>query len=173
MLSKKQNDFNFMVGYFILNIIAYIAVVYWFTTGLEWIFWAFVSFLAVPIQIFVISVLVYAGVSIIERIRNKNQPTERILCSALNYNGTIVAGMGQAKCIKAILDLNPDADTEVINNNQGFLTSKGRFVDRFEAWDIAMANNQIKYNNDREPFTIDGKPVLMSIHLYTLDEIYG
>lgn len=169
---KTKNDFNFMVGYFMLNIIAYIAVVWWFNDGLEWIFWAFVSFLAIPIQIFIISILLYAGISITERIRNKKELKERILCSALNYNGTIVAGMGQNKCIQAILDLKPDADPKVINNNQGFLTSTGRFVDRFEAWDIAVANNQIKYLKDEKPFEVDGRPLLMSIHLYDKDVIY-
>lgn len=98
-----------------------------------------------------------------------SKDNEHIVCSALNYNGTIVAGIGQHKCIEAILAFNPDADPKVINNNQGFITSTGRFVDRFEAWDIAQTNNQIKFNTDRPPLEIDGKPILMSTHLFKQD----
>lgn len=175
-----------MVGYFILNIIAYIAVVWWLNDGFEWIFWAFVSFLAIPIQIFMISILLYAGLTITERIRGKHveepaepieeKPNENIVCSAFNYNGIIVAGLGQYQCINAIIDLKPDVENDANffnESNQGFITSTGRFVDRFEAWDIAVANNQIKYNNDREPFKVNGKPILMSIHLFNSDDIFA
>jgi hypothetical protein len=167
-MNKNDKDIYLMLGYFVLNILAYIAVVWWFTTGLEWIFWVFVSFLAIPIQIFIISILLYAGLSIIERLVKKSKVKEKeyIVCSALNYEGTIFAGIGQSYCIRAILKLNPKPDPDIINNNQGFITSTGRFVDRFEAWDIAKANNQIKYHTDRPPFEVDGKPMLMSIHLY-------
>lgn len=78
-------------------------------------------------------------------------PPERIVCAANQYGGTyglVLAGVRHA-CdamggVQDALDarhcdLHEDYGQEV----QGFLTSKYRFVDRKEAWKIAVQQNQI------------------------------
>ncbi len=89
---------------------------------------------------------------------------ETIVCSALNYKGIIVCGIGQHKCIETILAFESKPDNKIINNNQGFITSTGRFVTREEAWIIAGEANQIKYTPIE--FGVDDKPFLMSTNLF-------
>lgn len=95
---------------------------------------------------------------------------EHIICSAIKYKGRIHGGIGCGQIIDNILSFDPKPDKEGghdINNNQGFITSTGRFVDRYEAYKIAKENDQIKYNT--EMFGKSDKPILMSIHLYNYD----
>lgn len=93
----------------------------------------------------------------------KTIDTEYILCSAIKYNNIVVCGRRCADVIETILAFDENPDKNQLNNNQGFMTSKGRFVDRFDAWDIASDNGQIKYE---KTFFVGGKPLLMSINLY-------
>ncbi len=69
---------------------------------------------------------------------------EFILCASLNYNGTIISAARHSDCYAIILELfaNPVLPDRA---EQGFLTSKNRYVDRKEAWKIAKENNQIKW----------------------------
>jgi hypothetical protein len=75
--------------------------------------------------------------------------TERILCAAIQVRrGTgatiVLAGHRHHNCIHAYADLlPPDARGRVGQDDQGFLTSRGRFVDRAEGWSIAEAAGQI------------------------------
>jgi hypothetical protein len=68
---------------------------------------------------------------------------EYILCSAVEYNGQIISGFRHNDCNDIIRSINPNYKPD--RKNQGFLTSMNRFVDRKEAWRIAVANKQIKY----------------------------
>lgn len=92
---------------------------------------------------------------------------ETIVCSAIKYKKLVFCGIGCAKIVQNILSFNPNPTEEEsleINNNQGFITSTGRFVTREEAYSIARENNQIKYYD--EPFGEGKTPFLMSINLY-------
>lgn len=88
---------------------------------------------------------------------------EFIICAAVNYDGTIVCGRRHGDCYRTAESLlkictcwrkhqntMPQfADRE----NQGFMTSTGRYVTRVEAFTIAKANNQIihkMFDNDSE-----------------------
>jgi hypothetical protein len=86
---------------------------------------------------------------------------EYILCSAISYHDEIFTGYRCGDAIKVFLRIYfKEALSETI---QGFITSKGRFVDRTEAYYIAEKNNQIKF----EVIDFKGKtPLLMSINLY-------
>ena len=92
---------------------------------------------------------------------------ETIVCSAIKFKGRIHGGIGCAQIIENILSFTPNPTKEESNdirNNQGFMTSTGRFVDRYEAYPIARLNKQIKYYDT--PFNDGAKPFLMSINLY-------
>lgn len=95
------------------------------------------------------------------------QKGEYVVCSAINYKGKIYGGIGCGQVIESILAFTPKPtpeESKEINENQGFLTSKGRFINRREAWYLATANNQIKYN--KHDFEKSQDPFLMSINLY-------
>lgn len=96
---------------------------------------------------------------------------EHIVCSAIKFKGLVHGGIGCGQIIQNILSFTPkptSLESREINNNQGFITSTGRFVDRYEAYKIAKANNQIKYNLDQAEWMDknNNNPYLMSIHLY-------
>lgn len=69
---------------------------------------------------------------------------EFILCAALNYNGTIIAAARHKDCYKVIEELFLNTGM-CEREDQGFLTSQNRYVNRKEAWKIAKENNQIKH----------------------------
>lgn len=76
---------------------------------------------------------------------------EFILCAAINYHGTIICGRRHGDCYKVLKNLlSKDFDPDDLPNreDQGFLTSFNRYVDRKEAWKIAKENNQIKFGGD-------------------------
>ena len=91
---------------------------------------------------------------------------EIILCSAINFNGTIICGYRHGDCYKILRQLKPaiTKDEEPDRNMQGFLTSLNRFVDRKEAWKIAKENNQIKFGLKASDFGEDS--ILISENLY-------
>lgn len=78
---------------------------------------------------------------------------ERILCAALLYNGNIVAGYRHSNCYETIANVLgvdtacDDWANKIPNlpgrNEQGFLTSKNRYVNRVEGFDIALNANQL------------------------------
>ena len=78
--------------------------------------------------------------------------TERILCAAVLFNGKIVAGYRHHSCWATIKNLS-GSEPNIIRENNGFLTSHNRFVDRKEGYLIAKANDQLlmkpkKYDKD-------------------------
>jgi hypothetical protein len=88
---------------------------------------------------------------------------EFILCSALDYNGTIISAARHSDCYAIIKKL---FDNPVLpeRDKQGFLTSRNRFVDRWEAWQIAKLNNQIRYGE--EASDNGDESILISENLY-------
>lgn len=86
---------------------------------------------------------------------------EWILCSAVMYNGMLIAGMRHSDCYRVITGLTGITKLPG-RESQGFLTSNNRFVDRAEAWKIAKNNGQIRYGAVRHDEDIE----LISENLY-------
>ena len=95
---------------------------------------------------------------------NTTEEKEYIICSCINYKGTKVGGRNMRNCYEAISNLVANPDMNEIHNNQGFITSTGRFVTREEAWIIAKENNQIKYEMIKDFGSTT--PFLMSVNLF-------
>jgi len=74
-------------------------------------------------------------------------PNEYILCAAINYRGIIVSGKRHGDCYDTLYGIlgSRDIKDNPCREQQGFLTSYNRYVDRKEGWVIAKKNNQIKY----------------------------
>lgn len=82
---------------------------------------------------------------------------EHILCSAIWYDdgiardhmpvnvdhGIVACGLRHANCYAVLIAMFPDR-RYMSRCKQGFLTSKGRFVTRAEAWDVALAAGQVE-----------------------------
>lgn len=93
---------------------------------------------------------------------------EKILCAAINYNGIIVCGFRHSDCYEIIKSLVGDINSDNMpkKDNQGFLTSKNRYVGRKEAWIIAKENKQIIYGLETFNHNNGEKPILISENLY-------
>ena len=87
-------------------------------------------------------------------------PDEYILCSAIKYDGITVPGLRHGDCYNTILKLKGEFETPG-EENIGYLTSKGRFVDRHEGYLIAREYNQIVIGRTDETTS-----VLISENLY-------
>lgn len=77
---------------------------------------------------------------------SKYNPPERIVCAANKYNDVVIPGIRHGcNAMCDILDHMILLDKKFNRRGeiQGFLTSKHRFVDRQEAWKIAVEQNQI------------------------------
>ena len=88
--------------------------------------------------------------------KKKDLP-EHVLCSAIWYDdgltrvhlpenvpsGIVACGLRHANCYTVLITLFPDR-SYLSRCKQGFLTSKNRFVDRTEAWAIALAAGQVE-----------------------------
>ena len=87
---------------------------------------------------------------------NKNK--EIILCAAIWYKevnprathrpintpgGVVLCGFRHGDVISQVLPLTEQRQFKLGEHIQGFLTSKNRFVDRQEAWNIAKQADQI------------------------------
>lgn len=92
-------------------------------------------------------------------IWKKQMLKEYIICSAIDYNGTIICGLRHEDCYKILFAIT-NSDNPPGNDKQGFITSQNRFVTRKEAYKIAKENNQIRWgvNNEAE--------ILISENLY-------
>lgn len=78
---------------------------------------------------------------------NKYDPPEIIVCAANSYGNTIIPGVRHADAwMSSIVSDFEDVHmylTDEDDQEQGFLTNKGRWVDRQEAWKIAVKARQI------------------------------
>lgn len=97
-------------------------------------------------------------------------PDEYILCSAIDYYGKIISGFRHKDCYNIIRMINPNITEEELPERYlcGFLTSKNRYVNRKEAWKIALANDQIKFGLKASDNGEDSE--LISENLYMLDD---
>jgi len=88
---------------------------------------------------------------------------EFILCAALWFNNTIVCGYRHSNCYEIIKSLIPNINDNELpgRENQGFLTSLNRYVNRSEGFIIAKTNNQIIHN-----FYNENEGILTSEDLY-------
>lgn len=60
-------------------------------------------------------------------------------CAAIRFaDGAIIAGRRHDVCIKSAVALELTRH-DVAEATQGFMTTRGRFVDRVEGWDLAIA----------------------------------
>lgn len=78
-----------------------------------------------------------------------------IVCAAIkdSRNGNVIGGVRHNYILNTIKDLNIQIPKE--NRIQGFLTDDNRFVDRYEAYTIALSCGQLssttrnnKHNNE-------------------------
>jgi hypothetical protein len=95
---------------------------------------------------------------------------EFILCAAIKWGDVIVSGYRHRDCYKTLDALKSDIPEETYpgREDQGFLTSKNRYVDRKEGWKIAKENNQIKFGKEFSDNGDDSE--LISENLYKEDE---
>lgn len=89
---------------------------------------------------------------------NEKRP-ELIVCAACKLIDTDTNEIYQVVGVRhydfvmrdQIRQIEKNTKLALVNEEQGFLTSSGRFVDRKEALKIAKANNQIKFGIGYEP----------------------
>lgn len=75
-------------------------------------------------------------------------PPERILCAANRYGYVILVGVRHgcdfmSNILHKFKDVHCYLDEDCDKVEQGFITSKGRYVSRQEAWKIALDQRQI------------------------------
>ena len=78
-------------------------------------------------------------------------PPERIVCAANQYENhlgekVVIAGVRHACKVMQDSYKGHNSGEDIVYSEteiQGFLTNKHRFVDRYEAWKIAVEQNQI------------------------------
>jgi hypothetical protein len=91
---------------------------------------------------------------------------EKILCSAIMYNETVIPGRRHSDCyevLRALTGIWKNDPRLPGHDQQGFLTSEGRYVNRREAWAIAEAAGQILYGSDASD---EEDNILISENLY-------
>lgn len=96
---------------------------------------------------------------------------EKIFCAAVNYNGMIITGRRHKNCYETLRLLGIDVEP-LSRKFDGFLTTENRFVDRYEGWEIAENNNQIKFGYESAK-NEGSKSMLISENLYydeTIDD---
>ncbi len=89
-----------------------------------------------------------------DKIYEKDKDCERILCAAIqikinkNSKPIIIGGYRHGDCFRAVSKLGYTAYID--QDEQGFITSKGRFVNRKEAKALAKQANQLIRLSDFE-----------------------
>jgi hypothetical protein len=100
---------------------------------------------------------------------------EFIICAAIHFDdevkrehqpknierGIVVAGRRHHNCYLTIFELNNQKKWNTIKHTQGFITSRDRFVDRKEGYEIAKREKQLFSG-----ITHDDNPILISEELY-------
>jgi hypothetical protein len=75
---------------------------------------------------------------------------EIIICAAIRMSdGYIVRGHRHNNCIRTASEIPKYQGEKWHGDDQGFITSTGRYVDRKEAFEIASKANQLKYDLSR------------------------
>jgi len=68
---------------------------------------------------------------------------EYILCAAIKYNDTVIAGYRHRDCYTVLRDLIGQEVVDTDDYSDGFITSTNRYVGRKEAYNIAFNKDQI------------------------------
>ncbi len=103
---------------------------------------------------------------------------EFILCSAIHFqngakttvknieSGVIICGRRHSDCYDVLSGIIGDVDPDTLpdRDSQGFLTSKNRYVNREQAWKIALENKQVKFGLAAS--SSDENGILISENLY-------
>jgi hypothetical protein len=76
-----------------------------------------------------------------------DQP-EKIVCAAIQREDVIILGVRHFD--KIMLKCLEIAQLNMLGWEQGFVTNKYRFVNRKEAWNMAVQNDQLCWGKDRE-----------------------
>lgn len=103
----------------------------------------------------------------LKKHNKKNAEQERILCAAVKFRGAVITGYRHSDCYKIIEMILgfPIEDAYLPDRSmEGFLSSKKRFVNRKEAWNIAKKAGQILFG-----FEVSDKgddSILISENLY-------
>lgn len=104
----------------------------------------------------------------------RNNLEEKIICAAVWFkeipllkemeshhrnpinvdSGAVFSGFRHGHCLYTMVALTGKRSCEVGEHIQGFLTNKNRFVDRKEAFQIALKQNQILDLNDTRGVTL-------------------
>ncbi len=79
-----------------------------------------------------------------ETAPSEERNQEGISAAALKYNGEEYIGAHHRDAAKLLKKAHPDAKPALYEIRYGFVTTKGRFVERAEAHDIAAARGQIR-----------------------------
>lgn len=75
---------------------------------------------------------------------------EIIICAAIRMSdGYLVRGHRHHNCIRTASEIPKYEGEKWHGDDQGFITSTGRYVDRKEAFEIASKANQLKYDLSR------------------------
>jgi hypothetical protein len=100
-------------------------------------------------------------------------PEERIVCAANRYGDVILAGVRHGcTTMYSLWDNVEEHDSCFFDNwhkeaEQGFLTSRYRFVNRYEAWKIALKQKQIvRLVGSQSPTNAYEETELFSENLY-------
>lgn len=99
-------------------------------------------------------------------------PEERIVCAANRYGDVVLAGVRHGcENMYSLWDNVEKSDNSFFEGwrkeEQGFLTSKYRFVDRFDAWKIALKQKQIvRLVGNQSPTNAYEETELFSENLY-------
>lgn len=77
---------------------------------------------------------------------------ERILAPAIRYieTGEVISRPPPARHSDLLLDMQLEQEVHGWRYNSGFLTSRGRFVDRLEAYKVAVRAGQIAVGGSSE-----------------------
>lgn len=81
------------------------------------------------------------------RMTNEDCRTpEKILCAAIKYSGGVILGPNHANCLFMLAEIRGTHASRA-DDEQGFVTTTNRFVDRKEAYDIAEREGQLTGKN--------------------------
>ena len=72
-------------------------------------------------------------------------PSMLFSCGVIVHNENEVTILNFDRAIK-FFKIEPSQDIVLLDNVQGFITTLGRFVEREEAWEIALVAGQIDYD---------------------------
>ncbi len=74
----------------------------------------------------------------------KDPVVENVVCAALEWQGKLFTGATHALALLEFFAEHPDQEDQRWHAREGFLTNRGRFVDRQEAMRLAIDAGQLR-----------------------------